>query len=186
MRSVESSFAAPRQVAGRALLWWTGTSRSAAFVQGFAGLLLLYLPLENWLTAGLTGSLQWVVRLFPDALICLLAAIVAVGMAGGLLRYRWALVGIAVVTGLIVVGDLMRGFGAIDSVNAVRVVVRYLALGAVLAAVLPRDQSFAGALWSTVIVVGIVQIVAAVVQILATAAAGGAAGIPILTGTTGR
>ncbi len=186
MGLAHATLAAPAVALDKLRRWWADAPPLTVAVTAFAVALLLYLPLENWLTAGLTGAAEWAVRLLPDALICALAAIVFVRAPAGSGRYRWLLVAVGMAWATIVIADLLRGHGAVDAINAVRVLIRYVILGAIVAAVQRPEVSFGRVLWTAVILVGLIQILAALFQGLVAILQTGAVEVPVLTGTTGR
>lgn len=164
---------------------WVAPISFATVAEAFSIALLLYLPLENGLTGGISGSAQWVVRLLPDALICALAAAAILGSAGDP-RARVALVILACAAATIVAADVARGHSPSDSINAIRVVIRYLALGAVLVTVGAPRRSSRDLVLRVVIGIGIVQVLAALVEVIAAGSAFGWSNLPALAGTTGR
>ena len=104
----------------------------AAVVAVFSVALIVYLVLENAIWGWLTGPAYWSIRLLPDAFICALAALTLVhafrapvdaGVAAAVVRRRPGDRGL----------DTIRGHSPVDSINAVRLVLRYVVLGIVLA-----------------------------------------------------
>jgi hypothetical protein len=92
--------------------------------------LILYLPIELALIGGLPEALYWTLRLLPDAITALLAlAVVVLGDRRARttpVRIMWI---VAAVCGAIILVNAARGISVVDSINALRVLTRYLVLG---------------------------------------------------------
>ena len=128
---------------------------------------VVYLPLETGLIGGLPFAAYWVLRLLPDAMIAAAAAaVVLVGDPGARstpVRLLWM---IGVVTALVVVVNTARGFPVADSVNALRVLVRYLVLGVLLWWAVDGRGHVDLLVIRGVLIAGMLQIAVASVQIV--------------------
>jgi hypothetical protein len=137
-------------------------------VVAYALALIVYLPVEPALIGWLPPTAYWIVRLLPDALVVLLAlAVVLLGdrMARTTpVRILWA---VAAVCLILVVANAARGFSVIDSVNAIRVVVRYMILGLLVWWALIGRPSAGPLVIGAVLVAGGVQVIFSAVEILA-------------------
>ena len=101
--------------------------------------LIVYLPLEAVPLSFLQGPLYWALRLAPDIAIVAVAAVVVLSPMARQRRAMtlvWAVV--AVCSAAILLYGL-RGQTPEDTINALRVVVRYLVLGALVWAATPDD-----------------------------------------------
>ena len=181
-----------RQWALPAALTGLGTLRGLTVTSALA--LIVYLPLEPALIGGLPGAWYWVARLLPDAFVAALAF--AVVIAGDRrartlpIRLLWI---VGVVAAVVVVADASRGFSVVDSINAIRVFVRYLVLGLLVWWAVDGRLGIGSIILTAVFVVGGLEIAVATFQILLRIPAvlsGSAATAPssffFLTGTVGR
>jgi len=128
-----------------------------------AATLIVYLPLEPAVLSALPQAWYWPMRLAPDAAIGVLAAF---AVLDGTLerRAKVALVGMAVIVVLIAGLNLSRGISLIDSINALRVLLRYIGLGIALWGY-RRALDPAPVIVTAVLVSGIVQVLAGAVGI---------------------
>lgn len=121
-KQADGSRARPGQV--------TATSNWLANFAGFLAIgLILYLPIEPSILAVLPESWYWGLRLAPDALIAGLAAALVLSELRSLSLQGRFLLAIAAVSGIVIAMDAGRGFAPADTVNALRVVLRYPILG---------------------------------------------------------
>jgi hypothetical protein len=133
-----------------------------------AVVLIVYLPLEAALIGGLPESLYWVLRLAPDGIVAVLAAAVVLlrdrKAQTAPVRIVWAIAAVSVV---LVLANTSRGISVSDSVNAIRLVVRYLVLGLLVWWALADRPSGGPLIVRSVLVAGLMQVVIATVEVLA-------------------
>lgn len=151
--------------------------------------LILYLPLEPAILTALPSGLYWFLRLAPDALIAIVAAaLVLAELRSPSFQTRLLLLLGAIAVAVIVL-DWARGFAVVDTVNALRVVVRYPILGIVLWRAAPFLPRFPERLLPAVMVAGLVQLAAGIAEVvsrLATPQPLGLGSLWFIQGTTGR
>jgi hypothetical protein len=139
-------------------------------VVAYAVALIVYLTLEPALISGLPAPAYWVVRLLPDGLVAALAMAVVVWgdrtARSVPVRLLWGLAGVCLV---LVAANLARGESVIDSVNAIRVVVRHLALGLLVWWAVGSQASIGPLILRAVLIAGLIQVVIAAAQIVARA-----------------
>ena len=163
----------------------TVTRRLRAPLLLFAVLLIAYNPVEPWILSLLPPEGYWFVRLAPDA--CIALAVGATLIVG--LRYRnaawWVLAGLTVAAATLFALDVARGEGASDTINAIRVLVRYPAIGIVVWSWADDADLLQRRLSAAILFAGAVQIAAAAAELVSGFAS---SGLPIapLAGTTGR
>ena len=151
--------------------------------------LLLYLPVEPAFLASLPAGLYWFLRLAPDALIVLLAASLVVSEARAPSLQTRLLLVLAALAVTLIAFDAARGFAAVDTVNALRVVLRYVVLGLVLWRAAPYILRFPEQFQRAILAAGLIQIGAAIVEIalrFANPASLNLNGLWFIEGTTGR
>ena len=137
----------------------------ARATQALAVALLLYLPFEALLLELVPGNLYWPARLLPDASIALLTG-VALVLDRGMPRVpRWLLIGLIVGSLIYLVADLARGFAPADTVNALRVVLRYVPLGILLLRFSPVLPWLSATLFWTLTASGLLQVLAGIVEV---------------------
>ena len=133
----------------------------------YAVALILYLPLETALISGLPPTAYWILRLLPDALVAALAlATVALGDRRARtmpVRILWALGAVCLI---LTVANSLRGISLYDSVNAIRLVVRYLILGLLVWWASMGQASLAPLVVPAVLGSGLVQIAIVAVQVV--------------------
>lgn len=170
----------------------TGEANLRRAVTLLALALLVYLPFEAGLIGGLPPTIYWVLRLLPDALIALAA--VGVVLFGDPrartlpVRLLWA---IGIVTAVLVVANAARGIPIVDSVNAIRVLVRYLVLGVLLWWAAEGDTGLPNLVIRAVLIATVLEILVALAQIAVRAASsatssGNDVGMMFLDGSFGR
>jgi hypothetical protein len=162
-------------------------SMLASVVGWFGPLLLVYVSVEPALLGIVPTDWYWPLRLLPDAVIALLVA-VSILTAGR--RQPWPnIVAVAVlsVVVLLTAADVARGNTLSTTVNAYRVIVRYLLLAALFLNVARTTPRVIDRVVAAVAVACGVQLVAAAWQALNWIAAGGSIfAVPALDGLTGR
>ncbi|MBI2775668.1 MAG: O-antigen ligase family protein [Chloroflexi bacterium] len=161
-----------------------------ATVTGFLAIgLILYLPIEPSILAILPPSWYWGFRLAPDALIATVAATVILTELRSLsLQGRFLLL-IAAVSGIVVAMDASRGFAPADTVNALRVVLRYPILGLAIWRYADRLPWLRSRLLLALLVAGAVELASGVVEVsvrLLTPSLLGFDRLWLIDGTTGR
>jgi hypothetical protein len=158
--TVRSAFA--QAVAGAPVL--------PTLIVAYALALIIYLPVEPALIGGLPTAAYWALRLLPDGLVALLAlGVVLVGdrtARTAPVRILWV---VAAVCLILVVANAARGFSVIDSINALRLEVRYLVLGLLVWWALIGRASAGPLIVSAVLLAGLVQVVIALGEIVARA-----------------
>jgi hypothetical protein len=146
----------------------TGAPLLPTTIVAYALALIVYLPIEPALIGWLPPTAYWIVRLLPDAIVAVLAlAVVLLGDRTARttpVRILWA---VGAVCLLLVVANAVRGFSVIDSVNAIRVVVRYMVLGLLVWWALIGRASAGPLVIVAVLVAGAVQVIFSTVEILA-------------------
>jgi hypothetical protein len=148
----------------------------------FAVALIAYLPLEAALIGGLPASVYWVLRLAPDGIVMVLAAaVVLLGDRAARttpVRTVWAIAAVCVV---LVLANAARGISVSDSVNAIRLVIRYLVLGLLVWWALADRPSGGPLIVGSVLLAGLVQVAVATVEAVAGLihAASGSAGFDL-------
>lgn len=151
--------------------------------------LVLYLPLEPAILSVLPLEFYWFLRLAPDALIVLVAAgLVLSELRSPSLQARLLILLAAIGLGFTFL-DAARGFAVVDTVNALRVVLRYVVLGLTLWRAAPFIPRFPDQFLSAVFVAGMVQIAAGIAEIVIRVADPsllGLNGLWFVEGTTGR
>lgn len=162
MRTMSSAWgpAFPGALAGAGVL--------PTVVVAYAVALILYLPVEPALLSGLPSTAYWILRLLPDGLVAGLAlAVVLLGDRTARtvpVRVLWA---VAAVCMFLIAVNAARGVSVVDSINAVRLVVRHMVLG-LLVWWAVGDRALVGPLVvRAVLAAGLVQIVISAVQIVA-------------------
>jgi hypothetical protein len=158
-------------------------------VTSIALALLVYLPLEAWFLAGLPPALYWFVRLLPDAIIVTCAiVVVALGdpRARSIpVRILWAVAAVAI---LVVAANTVRGLPIEDSLNAIRVLTRYLVLGLLVWWAADRRAGIGAIVVAAVMLGGAIQLLVATAQVASRLATSGgdATTLLFLDGTFGR
>ena len=133
-------------------------------VVALAVALVLYLPLEPIVVSPLGGAAYWLVRLAPDGLIALAAAAVLLvpqGRRRGAIALLWVVLAVCLA---ILVAETLRGHRPADSVNALRVLLRYAVLGALLLAVVRDPSSLLTAFGWAIVIGTIVQVAAGLIE----------------------
>lgn len=171
-----------------------GLDRLQTIVVVFAVTLILYLPLEPALLSGLSQAAYWILRLLPDVLVTILAlAVIVLGDRTARttpVRVLWAVLAVCMV---IVAANLVRGTPAIDSINGLRVVLRYLVLGLLVWWAVDARTSIGPLVIWAVLAAGFVQVVITGAQVLAGSIASASGSIPfdpltfrLIDGSLGR
>jgi hypothetical protein len=158
----------------------------------FAALLIVYLPLEPAVLQGLGGSAYWLVRLLPDGIIAV-GTIVAFVLDRSMPRkHRALLLGLAGVVLLLTAANYARGYAPNETVNALRVVVRYLPLGILVwrySGLVPGARSM---IVSALVTTTVLQVLAGVFDLIAripnvfSPGSNGWQLLLLIDGTTGR
>jgi hypothetical protein len=140
--------------------------------------LLVYLPLEPTILGGLSGAVYWLLRLLPDGLIVVAAGLVLL-VPGPRRREAIIILWVLAVLAAAIVGlDMLRGFSPGTTVNSLRVLLRYVVLGAALLATVGDPAALIRKLaWALAITVAF-QFAVASTQFLAHL-------WPMINGTTG-
>lgn len=159
-------------------------------IPAFALALILYLPVEATLLVALPPEPYWVLRLLPDALIVVAAlAVVLVGDPRARttpIRILWAVVAIAL---LIAIANAARQIPVADSINAVRVLTRYLVLGLLLWWAVDGRDRLGPLVVGAILLSGAIQVGIATVELVTripVAAESGVSGWFFLEGSFGR
>ncbi len=159
-------------------------------IPAFALALILYLPVEATLLVALPPGPYWVLRLLPDALIVLATlAVILVGDPRARttpIRILWAVVAVA---SLIVIANTARQIPIADSINAVRVLTRYLVLGLILWWAVDGRDRLGPVVVGAIMLAGAIQVGIATVELLTripVAAESGVSGWFFLEGSFGR
>lgn len=177
----------------------SGERSLARVVVLFAVGLIVYLPLEYGLIGWTPAPLYWVLRLLPDALIGALAlAVIAFGDRSARtlpVRLLW---GVGAVTVVLIAANAFRSISPVDSINAIRVLVRYLALGLLMWWAIaygggPSAREVAQLVVAAILTIGAIEITLVAIQIvvrLASAAIAeapsGATSLFLVDGSLGR
>ena len=133
----------------------------------FALALLVYLPVESLLLARLPPIPYWTLRLLPDLVIALLALAVVV-MADRRartmpVRILWL---VALISVALIGANALRGIAVSESINAIRVLVRYLVLGLLVWWALDGQPSLGPRIVAAILIGGVIQVALAPFQIL--------------------
>ena len=124
-----------------------------AFVIGLALALVLYLPIEP-------------LRLMPDALVALAAGL-AIVVPGPKRMLGVGLILLLGVAAALIIGlDMIRGFGPGDTINALRVLLRYAVMGAALYAVVRDPSPLLRRLAAAIVISAAIQFFAAAVEFI--------------------
>lgn len=145
-----------------------GLGRLPASIVVYSVALILYLPLEAAVLAGLPPTAYWILRLLPDALIALLAlAVILFGDRTARttpVRVLWAVIAVCA---FLTVANYGRAIPLVDSINAIRVVVRYLVLGLLVWWAVDARTPIGPLVTWAVLVAGAVQVAIGAVQVVA-------------------
>jgi hypothetical protein len=158
-------------------------------IPAFAIALILYLPIEARLLAGLQPAPYWFLRLLPDVLIVLAAiAVIVVGDPRARttpIRILWLVTAMAL---LVVLANLARSIPLADSVNAVRVLLRYLVLGLLVWWAVDGRERMGPLIVGAVLLSGAIQVGIATIELASRIpdAASSPWGIFFLEGSFGR
>ena len=160
----------PSSPTGVAASWVTAAGATITLrrsIPAFALALLLYLPVENLLLARLAPIPYWTLRLLPDALIALLAlAVVVIGDRRAHttpVRILWLVTAISLA---LVGANVLRGIAPSESINAIRVLVRYLVLGLLVWWALDGRPSLGPRIVWAILIGGVIQVAVVPIQIL--------------------
>jgi len=152
--------ALPATVAGAGLL--------PSLIVAYALALIVYLPVEPALIGGLPSTMYWVVRLLPDALVaCLALAVILLGdrTARSLpVRFLW---GVAACCLVLAAANAARGISVVDTINAVRLLVRHLTLGLLVWWAIGSQASVGPLVVRAILAAGLVQVAVSAVQVVA-------------------
>jgi hypothetical protein len=159
-------------------------------IPAFALTLILYLPIEAALLVALPPAPYWFLRLLPDALIVVAAlAVIVVGdprASTTPIRILWAVGAVAL---LIVIANTARGIPVADSINAVRVLTRYLVLGLIMWWAVDGRDRLGTVVIGAILLSGAIQVGIATIELVTrvpVAAESGVAGWFFLEGSFGR
>lgn len=157
--------------------------------------LIVYLPLESGLISPAPPPLYWALRLLPDAVIGALAiGVVAFKDRPARtlpVRILWVVGGVAAI---VIAANAFRSISPMDSINAIRVLVRYLALGLLLWWAIaygggPSARDVAQLVAAAILAIGAIEIVLVAIQIASSLLSGALARTPpvlAVEGSLGR
>jgi hypothetical protein len=101
---------------------------AAALAPATAIALILYLPLEPAILSAIPGGAYWVLRLLPDAAVALLAAMTLILDGSRPARPTKVIWATAAIVVALVVANWARGIEPTVSINAARVLIRYMVM----------------------------------------------------------
>jgi len=158
----------------------------------FACLLIVYLPLEPALLAPLEGLSNAVPRLAADVIILALAGLALLLDREMPRGPRAVLLGVGAAGAALAVLNAARGFSPVDTIDALRVLVRYPILGALVWRAVGLEPHHARFVIVAVVVSGSLQLLAGAADIAARLAVTLGQGLPltpaallVIDGTTG-